>query len=414
MPAVHSAFRPFPTETMRLRSHFLAAIFSALCVTSLLAQRDKEPKRPKLDAGADTNDARAYYDFAIERLRGEPDKAADALYWATRLDPNWADGFYARRIALLLSDPRRLLKYWSGDKRTIQSDDVRRIDSLFYRALTISPFVSQRLDRMLFERVADEIASEYERRGIANAGEVRYAIDRQMMSAPTATKAWLAYGAGQFDTAAALYARAIKEDKRNGPLHLERARVFYQLQQPDSALAELTAGVDDLRKRDQKELIYVYQSKALTEHSIAVVQSRLGHDDAAKEALGRALQEDLSYYPAHLQLAFMALDRQDTTTALTEMDLAVQLRGDDAPARYLYGYALASVGRREEAATQLRKAIELNAVFAASYFVLGETLEKLGKTPEAVAAYREFVARSAKSDPRRAQAEAKLASLAPR
>lgn len=58
-------------------------------------------------------------------------KAADAVYWPTRLEPTWADAYCARRIALLLSDRRRLRMYWFGDRRTIEATDIRQIDSLF-------------------------------------------------------------------------------------------------------------------------------------------------------------------------------------------------------------------------------------------------------------------------------------------
>ena len=74
-------------------------------------------------------------------------------------------------------------------------------------------------------------------------------------------------------------------------------------------------------------------SKALLEHSVAVLHQRLGHTDMAKEALGRALQEDLAYYPAHVQLGYIALDHKDTTTALSELDLAIQLQGGDESVR---------------------------------------------------------------------------------
>jgi tetratricopeptide (TPR) repeat protein len=208
-----------------------------------------------------------------------------------------------------------------------------------------------------------------------------------------------------------LYAKAIHDDKRNGPLRVDRARVFMQMNNPDSALAELTLAIEDLRKRDKKDLIFVYQSKALTEHSIAMVQERLGHVDAAREALGRALQEDLSYYPAHLQLAFLAIDTKDTTTALTEMDLAVQLRSDDAAARYLYGFTLAAAGKSADAEAQLRKSIELNSVYAAPHFVLGQVLEKLGRPADAAKEYTIFLANSAKSDVRRDGAQSRAASL---
>src|SRR5262245_35273552 len=173
------------------------ALAMAVLPTVSSAQKNKEPRRPKLPAGSDTNSAQVYYNFALEQLRSDPDKAADALYWASRLEPMWADAYYARRVALLLSNPRRLMRYWSGDRGTIQSDDIRRIDSLFYHALTLNPFVSQRLDRQIFEAVADEISKKYERAGAGTSGEIRYLIDREMNSWPAAERAWLAYGDGR-------------------------------------------------------------------------------------------------------------------------------------------------------------------------------------------------------------------------
>src|SRR5437773_10142033 len=96
----------------------------ALCLLTLLpattpAQRTNDrPKRPALLESADTNDARAYFDLGLQSLRRDPKMAADAFYWSARLDPMNADAFYARRVALLLSDPRRLELYWTGDRST--------------------------------------------------------------------------------------------------------------------------------------------------------------------------------------------------------------------------------------------------------------------------------------------------------
>jgi tetratricopeptide (TPR) repeat protein len=389
----------------------LAAVLAAVVLCAPLARAQKEPKRPKLPAGADTNSARAYYSFALQQLKTDPDKSADALYWTTRLDPAWADGFYARRIALLLTNRSRLLNYWSGDRRTIQSDDIRQIDSLFYHALTLNPFVSQTLDRQLFEAIADDIAERFERDGGGSASEARFAIDAEMRNASPAMKAWLAYGDGRFDDAVRLYAEAIHADERNGPLRLDRARVFVQMNQLDSARAELAVAIEDLRKRDKKDLIYVYQSKALTEQSIGAVEQRLGNAAAAKEAFGRALQEDLSYYPAHVQLAYMAIDAKDTATAITELDLAVQVHDDDPSTLYVYGFALATTGKLTEAEAQLRKAIALDRYYAAPHFMLGFVLDQAGKTADAAAEYAAYLALTAQMDPRRNDAQRRLAAL---
>ena len=218
-------------SNLNMRFRTTAMIVTALISWPCVSQAQKEPTRPKLQAQADTNEAHAYYDFALDQLRIDPDKAADALYWATRIDPTWADALYARRIALLLSDPRRLARYWSGDKGVVQSNDIKKIDSLFYYALTLNPFVPQRLDQVLFQGVVEEITRQYSNAGY-RAGDVRFAIDREIMSWPAASRAWLAYGEGRYDEALTLYAQAVRENKKNGPLRVDRARVFYNKGRP--------------------------------------------------------------------------------------------------------------------------------------------------------------------------------------
>jgi len=39
----------------------------------------------------------------MKLIARDSDKAADALYWSTRLERMWAEAFYARRIARLRS-----------------------------------------------------------------------------------------------------------------------------------------------------------------------------------------------------------------------------------------------------------------------------------------------------------------------
>jgi len=390
-----------------------AAAFLSLCVVvgSSAGAQEKEPKRPKLDAQSDTNDAAAYFQFALARLRTEPQKAADALYWASRLDPTSADAYYDRRIALLLVDRPRLQLYWTRDRRTIESKEIKRIDSLYLRALTINPFVSQTLDRELYEAFYDDLARGYADRNGVSSVEVRYAMDRMIETGSSELRADVAYAEGRYAEALKYYALAIKEDKRNAPLHAERGRIFFNILQLDSALAELTAAIEDMRKRDKKDLVYVYQSKALTEHSIAIVHQRLGHTEEAKEAFGRALQEDLSYYPAHLQLAFMALDAKDTATALTELDLVTQLRPDDASLQFFHGYILVTVDKPVEAEPHIKKAIQLNPVYAPPKFVYAFLLESAGFKEEAIAMYKEFLATASRRDTRRQSAEVRLAAL---
>ena len=400
---------------LRSRSVFRAALLVLIAASSASAQKNKgDPGRPELPAGADTNDAQAYYDYGLSKMQREPGKAADAFYWAMRLNPGFADAYYGRRSALLLTDRYRFQKYYQDDKRTLQSAEIKRIDSLYLYSLTINPFLYRKLDLVLYRAWLGIISDDIARSNNVSSTEVQYYLEQMLRDAPPEFRAWAAYGEGRFDDALKLYADAIKRSRNKAYYRINRGRLFFQLNEADSALTELRLALEDLRKMDKKDLVYIYESKALLEHSIGLVHQRLGNLPAAKEAFGRALAEDLSYFPAHVQLGYMALEAKDTTTALSEMDLAVQIRADDPALRYVYGYTLAVSGKYKEAEEQLRKTMELDPYYAAPHHVLGQVLDQQGKAPEALAAYRGFLARASRNDLRRAEAEERVKELASR
>lgn len=387
---------------------------SILAVAPLVvtAQGKDEPKRPSLIAGADSNDALAYYDFGLGQLPAKPETAADAFYWASRLSPTLGEAFYARRVALLLTDRRRLTRYWNDEKSTMRSPEIRYIDSLYLHALTLNPFLYEKLDRFLFRAIVDEYVNSEAIRTGGPAGELRYLIDGWLMRAGPGTKAWEAYGEGRFNEALEQWARAIKNARFKYGYRSMRGRLFFQMNQVDSALAELKLAVEEMRKRDTKDLIYVYQSKALFEHSMAMALERRGDMAEAREAYARALQEDLAYSPAHVRLAYMALDQKDTTTALSELDLAVQLRPDDSGLRYQYGFILSAAQKPAEAVEQLEKAVALNRWYALPHHALGAVYYGQGKRAEALSAYRSFLALASRQDPRRNEAAQRVQALA--
>jgi tetratricopeptide (TPR) repeat protein len=390
-------------------SRSLLAVFLMTAAHIVLAQTKNEPTRPRLPADADTNNARTYYDYGLAKLARDPAEAAGAFYWAMRINPTVPDAYYARRSALLLTDKIRFQQYMEDDRHTLQSDEIKRIDSLYYYALTINPFMYRGLDALLFRSYLDGLADEYMRQNNVN---VQYAINVWLTRMPPALKARRAYGEGNFNDALKYYADAIKDARFKADLRTERGRLFFQVRQPDSALAELTESLDELRRVDKRELVYTYESKALLEHSIALVQQSLGNAAAAKEAFARALEEDLSYFPAHVQLANLAMSAKDTATALSEMELAVQIRPNDPTLRFAYGYALIASTNFDEAEAQFRKAIEVDPVYASPYFMLALVLDSQGKAPEALASYRAFLARASQTDPRRKEAEDHVRELA--
>ena len=191
-------------------------------------------------------------------------------------------------------------------------------------------------------------------------------------------------------------------------MHLDRARIFGLRNKVDSATAEFKNALDEMRKKDQKDLVVFYNSKALAEYSIAVLLEGSGNTAGAREAYGRALTEDLSYYPAHMRLGLVSLGLKDTTGAMSELALASQLAPNEPHIRFVNGIVLAMCNHFDESIAELKKAIALEPYYALPYLRLGQVNETLGKAKEAAEAYDGFLKRANANDTQRAFAQEHL------
>jgi tetratricopeptide (TPR) repeat protein len=392
---------------------------SALAVASLVVsspvhaqKKGAVPKRPKLQFSTDTNDAGAYYRLGEQMLDRDARLAADAFYWATKLDPYSGQAFYGLRTALHLSNPWRFKRYMEDDRKVIESAEVKQIDSLLVRALMLNPFLYRKFDQLMFRSyIHNAVNSSGPASDRPMASELDFMIDQYLRHAGPETRAWVAYSNGRFPEALRGYAEAMKGTKRKAWLRTERGRIFYLMGNADSALAEFGLALEELRKQDTKELVRLYDSKAVLEHSIAKIHVSKEDVAAAREAYGRALAEDLAFYPAHFELATLALQGGDTATALSEMDLAVQIKGDEPVMRLVYAYVLFAGKRYGDAEAQLTKAIAAEPYYPNLYNVLGQVYEMQKKRDLAIAQYEAFLARASAGHPMRDEATVRLTAL---
>jgi tetratricopeptide (TPR) repeat protein len=380
----------------------VAAWGAPVIAAPLAAQKAGKPvPRPKLRDVTDTNDAHAYYDAGLQSFRDDPGYAVNAFYWAARLNPGWAEPLYARRAAMLAQRRTLLNALMSGNRRM---RELRSLDSLQLKAYMLNPFVYRRLDGQLFLHWltdGDRIAQ----------AQLAHEINVAIMRSPASVQAWFAYSQGNFERALKRYADAIGHEKETADLHLERGRIFGMRNDVASAVTEFEKALEQLRTKDEKSLVVLYDSKAMAEYSIATLLEGAGEAQKAKEAYGRALQEDLSYYPAHMRLGLLALGQGDTATAVSELALAAEIAPTDAFMRYMNGYVLGKVRRPAESVAELTKAIELEPYFALPNLVIATQYEALSKGPEAIAAYERFLKTASVRDPQRQFATERLADL---
>jgi Flp pilus assembly protein TadD len=395
-----------------MRTLILLAFAAAAWAAPLYAQRaDPVPRRPRLAVDADTNDAQAYYRLGRERLERRPDEAAAAFYWASQINPGWADPLYGRHVALLMTDPRRLVRYWGGDRRTRTSAEVLAIDSLYFRALRLDPFVQRPFERELVRVLVMNLLGA-DAPG-ADAGLAAFYSETIMRDMPPLLRARVLAGEGRAPDALRAYDEALRDSRGRRSetrryIRHERGRMFGLVGNDSAALAELQQAIDLGVEEEREELVRFYDSKAVLEHSRGMVFERAGNRDAAREAYARALLEDLAYHPAHMRMGALALVDGDTATAVQEIALAVQAGGDDPVARVLYATLLTRVGRMDEAQAELLAAAEIAPYWAEPWYMLG-LVRDWGAPGDSIEAYRRYMERARRDDPRREQVEPLLA-----
>jgi tetratricopeptide (TPR) repeat protein len=363
---------------------------SNLSVLQALADSGKELPRPRLPAGSDTNAALAYYDFGT-RWNAPTDTAEMSLFWASRIDPSWAEPLYARLFNTLQALEHDMYEtYWKTYSPRAVSNvsltprQTQVIDSLQQLAWQINPFLFSDL-------------------------EFRHGVPGRW--GDTVHDAWLAYSQKRFAVADTLFAALLKKHPRAVELRLMRAKALFYLGKFDSTVAELQAARDTVNQDVAKKLSPILPSVEMFDFAIGIARVQQDDFPSARAAFERALTQNLAFYWAHTRLAGSALELHDTATALAELEMATQLEGRDPVLRLYRGVVLQTAGRFADAELDLQKAIELDPYYAEPYYFLATNRQALGDTVSAIGYYRQFLRRAARAHPYRPQTAQQLRAL---
>lgn len=373
------------------------------------------PTEPLEIGGTSRPSARDYYAFGESVLETRPGLAADAFYWASRRDPTWAAPLAGRRLALFLSDRGLYRLYLSGSQRSLEHPKVQQLDSMYLRALKLNPF----LDRGLEATAVKAQWKESIRRSVRRRNPGTYiddatlseALADMLQEADYETRGWLAHCEGRYLDAIRYYELALEGSHRTAELHADLARVLIMVGRHTEAVGHMEAGVANLRAREDDQLVRVYSSKALYLHTIGLIEENRGATRAARAAYAEALQEDLSYHPAHVRLAELALASGDTTTALSEMRLAADIAPDDALVLLSYGRLLQATNDLPGAEAAFQHLTAVEPWFPTGHHELALLLDSQGRAAEAAAAYRAFLDRAPANAPGVLEAEERLRAL---
>ncbi|HWZ58732.1 MAG TPA: hypothetical protein VNW46_07105, partial [Gemmatimonadaceae bacterium] len=201
----------------------------------------------------DTNDARLYYEAGLAARSVDPAGASAAFYWASRIDPSWAQPYFARWYLLSRIAQQRTVSLRSGPVRSAPlPDSIRvRIDSLAVMAFSRDPFFDDGmtmtdLSRQLRAQVGLYNANRHAVISRINDNRLRAGQPPLMDNSGDATvphEWFIAYGNRDFASAALLLAPLIKRHPDALVYYVYRAKAQFFLKQYDSASATMQAAV---------------------------------------------------------------------------------------------------------------------------------------------------------------------------
>lgn len=348
-----------------------------------LLHAQKIPKRPKLAADKDSNSAVAYYELGFSSLKEmNTARAADAFYWAARLEPSWGEPIYGRFVALLMQRPLNQIRiFWSEPQNRLDIPDLKALHSLAISALYRNPYVDRRLSGIaLAEYISQETGGTYRLQDLTTYNK-RF-------------NAWAAYANGEYAKATKLFREEIARDSTNYDLLIDQSQNFLAQGRPDSARVLVQQALRIQRRMDDDMLQLGWMPNAFLEYSVGFLFSLEEQWDSARAAYERALLDDLTFHPAHRELGRMRLIGRDTSKAIDEYAAAVTLAPKDPAYLYQLGLLLLSTRKVDSATKVLKRAVEAESYFAPPYYLLGRIYDQSGYPEEAVEYYRGFVLRA--------------------
>jgi len=354
----------------------MVGAFLMLAALMTQAPASSPPGRPLLSGRADINDWQAYFDKGAEILQRYPNRADSMFHWAHRLDPSRAEPLYARWVTFWLKDIGRFEEYLDDDARVLESAEVIAADSLFLRAMQRNPLVPRPLVAWLFN-----------------------ALPGSWDDNP-ATRGWLAYSKRQYPLAASYFGQMTRSNnERYVWFHLARALTFMPDQQFDSATTEMNTLLARLRaSMDTQRMQSIYESQEIVTYAIGLLQIVRGLPDSARRSFERAVEENLAFFPAHMELGELALGRFNRGAAERSFRQAAELAPNEAWVQERLGAILLRMGKSADALVPLERAIQLEPYYAESYWLLAKAWEGAGDKTAAIKAYQQYLERAPRRD----------------
>ncbi|MEO8199605.1 MAG: tetratricopeptide repeat protein [Gemmatimonadota bacterium] len=322
-------------------------------------------------ARADSNDAAVHYNLAMGFWsKKRYDDAEHSLRQAIAIEPQFADAYLALGIVHNWdADYWKRIRRQGGDTLIAQTN--KQWGHYYRQAFLLDPLVDLKMLGATYKIYGENHFS----RGLEDLVE------------------------GRYDKAFDHFDNQLKHDRDRHPLDSLEGDLWFHglaaahLNRYDVAVEDYGFLLDRARKQsesDSSDQIPLELNDY--RYMMAVLQQRLGKNDAAMQLYQEVLENDLGNYMAHVQLARMFEAAQQWDRAIAERRRAVETNPDDASLLLDLGITLGRAGQFEPAMESLAQARDLNPRDCRALFWMGTAALQLNQRDHAREAFAQFVA----------------------
>lgn len=346
---------------------------------------------PELEARAaqDSLDPVAHYNLGLGYMgKKQFPEAERSLQAALAIDPRFAPA----QLALAVARDRNE-DYWDGLKGdSARREAYRQAAQLYQQAFLIDPFVDVRLLALLY----------------------------RVTGSTRETKALKAFLEGRYQEAAEGIGRQIDDRPKDQPRDSAGMGLLWI-----HALASVQVEAYAVAEEDLQALIRIASARVQTDsistepleaneyrYMLAALKQRTGATAEAVRGYEQVIEEDVSNYMAHVQLARIHETGKNWPAAVAERRRATEVHPEDASLLTDLGVTLGRSGDFPGAAEVLRDAAAANPRDVRPLFWLGIAEMQLGNRDAAREAFARFVALAPSSQQQQVNvAKQRLAAL---
>ncbi len=363
---------------MKIRSIpvILAVLFLFSCGPKLIIDEDLNSLSKSLQN--DPNSAVAHFNVGVKHYSMEEfDKAIKYFNSSIERDPHFALAYFGLYCAGVVRDKQIHIEILKEEPDPAFKSTIDSLNYYFNSALTYDPFLDWKLFTLLLPK-KETAANMYTQEVLDELYKILHDGFREFLL-------------GNYKNAVTELDYSLAKLPDFDQAKYVRGLAKAHLADYNGAITDFKSLTDEKEKNNKEKILPIYQKSSELYFLIGSAYLKLNDLENAKNSFEKVLEEDLSFFMAHVQLSNIYQQLGNYKEALNEIDAALFLEPDDPVLLYNKGVFWAKLGKTDNAIQAYKGSIEKNEFSYKAFYNLGYVYEKMNNKSEAKKYYSNFI-----------------------